>query len=493
MPVKDHRHTPEEKRKARTIAYTLGEKDVCKRTFANILGVTFSRLDYLYRKKMSSTGVPTRDQRGSNAPANRILHTTLGDVQNFFDRFPKYTSHYSNSGKLYFPPYLTQAKLFTIFKDEHRDVKISSATFRKEFKKLNVSFYVPKRDTCGKCDEFKASLDSCQSQGEEREVIESRHRTHKTNAECARKKLKDAEKRSKQEPSFLCFTFDLEKTQPIPYLNTNVVYYKRQMWMYNLGINTRHDNKGYMQVWTETQGKRGSVEIVSCISEFLSNMDISKIDHIHTFSDCCGGQNRNKTVLAFIVFFVNSNSNLTWRHTFLESGHTFLPNDTDFGKIEKVKNRQTIGLYTLDHWIQLIKSSSNFDVTAMENKMFDFSILCSKYNFKSKSSDGEKLKWRELRDFTVRSGNNVIEFSYSHLPDAQVSTVNLGDYAAEPLSFSRLYGSKIKLSKEKYKDILSLLKFIPQAYSGYLTDLPHQQDDSAVNVEEHPDIFDDIE
>ena len=48
--------------------------------------------------------------------------------------------------------------------------------------------------------------------------------------------------------NLLCFRFR-KKTQPIPFLNTSIVFYKRQMWLYNLGKNTRHNNKGHMCIW----------------------------------------------------------------------------------------------------------------------------------------------------------------------------------------------------------------------------------------------------
>ena len=82
---------------------------------------------------------------------------------------------------------------------------------------------------------------------EELTVIEKEHKEHITRAELARKELEDTEEVSRQPSSrLLCFTFDLEKTQPILYLNSSVAFYKRQMWLYNLGVNTRHDKKGHM-------------------------------------------------------------------------------------------------------------------------------------------------------------------------------------------------------------------------------------------------------
>ena len=50
----------------------------------------------------------------------------------------------------------------------------------------------------------------------------------------------------------------------------------------------------------------------------------------------------------------------------MESGHSFLPNDTDFGKIEKAKNYST-GLYSPEQWISLIENTS-YHVKTMKGK-----------------------------------------------------------------------------------------------------------------------------
>ena len=99
----------------------------------------------------------------------------------------------------------------------------------------------------------------------------------------------------------LRFSFDLEKTLPIPYINTSVAYYKRKLWLYNLGINTCHNNKAYMCVWDETNGKRGSNEVSSLILPFFKKIYFSRYEEIYSFSDCCGGQNCNKNIISFMM------------------------------------------------------------------------------------------------------------------------------------------------------------------------------------------------
>ena len=57
--------------------------------------------------------------------------------------------------------------------------------------------------------------------------------------------------------------------------------------MINFGVNTKHNNKGYMCVWQGTDAKRGSSEIASANLYFLKSCDLEKYDTIYNLSDSC--------------------------------------------------------------------------------------------------------------------------------------------------------------------------------------------------------------
>ncbi|KAJ8869864.1 hypothetical protein PR048_028873 [Dryococelus australis] len=52
-------------------------------------------------------------------------------------------------------------------------------------------------------------------------------------------------KRAKNDDSIECLTFDMEKTLPLPRIPANIMFYKRQLWMYNCGIHGEKNNKGH--------------------------------------------------------------------------------------------------------------------------------------------------------------------------------------------------------------------------------------------------------
>ena len=172
------------------------------------------------------------------------------------------------------------------------------------------------------------------------------------------------------------FTFDLQQSLPTPKLSTNVVFYKRQLWTYNFGIHECASEKGYMYVWPECNGSRGSQEIASCLLKHFT-MANSQAHHLIVYSDACGGQNRNINIACFWLYIV-ANPRFSYTsvdHKFMISGHSYLPNDRDFGSIEK-ENRKTQHIFIPDDWCTLIQNARHknpFVVTKMSTN--DFSSI----------------------------------------------------------------------------------------------------------------------
>ena len=93
-----------------------------------------------------------------------------------------------------------------------------------------------------------------------------------------------------------------------------------------------------------------------------------------TIKHDCGGQNRNINVVCMWMYIV-ANPCFSYRvvdHKFMISGHSFLPNDHDFGSIEKA-SRRTQHVYVPENWCTLVEAARRnnpFNVTRME--MGDF-------------------------------------------------------------------------------------------------------------------------
>ncbi|KAF2349213.1 hypothetical protein FHG87_020030 [Trinorchestia longiramus] len=235
-------------------------------------------------------------------------------------------------------------------------VKIPSRNFKKAVRASGKAYFTVAGkfiDTCQTCDTLNLKIKAAENENH-RLLLEGQRTAHHVRAEETRSALTLATNYSKTREDVLVFTFDLQKTQPLPHLTTSVAFYKRQLWLYNLGINTRHDNKGHMCTWLESEDRRGANELCSCLLEFLKTKNWSAIEHVKTFSDCCGGQNRNRTMISFMMWACRNFDLKSWEHRFMEPGHSYLPNDSDFGKIEKRKKKYG-PIYSKDTYTALIK------------------------------------------------------------------------------------------------------------------------------------------
>lgn len=86
---------------------------------------------------------------------------------------------------------------------------------------------------------------------------------HKVKADRGYQSLKEDTAFAKLHSDTEMLTFDLEMSLPTPVLTTGIVYYKRQLWTYNLGIHNTATEVGCMHMWDESVASRGSHEVGS--------------------------------------------------------------------------------------------------------------------------------------------------------------------------------------------------------------------------------------
>jgi len=124
---------------------------------------------------------------------------------------------------------------------------------------------------------------------------------------------------------------------------------------YNFIIIDASKNHGFCFVWDETNGKKGSNEIGSCLLKYIFNLPDS-VTHIIAFSDTCGGQNQNQFVCTSLLYAVNTKPNLAIiDFKFMESSHSYLECDSMHATIERKSKHKII--YTTREWALLISTA----------------------------------------------------------------------------------------------------------------------------------------
>jgi hypothetical protein len=374
---------------------------VCKQYFHETLQISVGRL-YRCLKKTSLNSVVT-ETRGKGS---RKIDDS--DVIEHIKSFPAYQSHYTrihNPERKYLNSDLSIRKMYDLFVEKCTLVKkipVKEKFFYQVFSsKFNLHFKPPKKDTCRICDglELKIQAAITTNNVENKEKLTIEKNLHLCKAEKARECLrKDKEKAS---ADVYVATFDLQKALPFPKLATSVAYYKRNMYVYNLGIHNFNSNVGYMNVWNETEGGRGSQDIASSLVKHIKE-HAKNSKHVILYSDSCTGQNRNiKMALSLLQLTQDTGTSInTIDHKFLVSGHSFLPNDADFGVIESASQKHT-QIFSPENWIEIIKNSKRKHPKFVVQELKHHDFLSTKNLEKNitnrkVTTDGYKFNWLKV-------------------------------------------------------------------------------------------------
>ncbi|KAH9632068.1 hypothetical protein HF086_015272 [Spodoptera exigua] len=174
----------------------------------------------------------------------------------------------------------------------------------------------------------------------------------------------------------------------------------------NRGIHTGSKDEAHCNVWVEGEAGRGAQEVGSCLIKHITERLDDNVKFLILWSDSCGGQNRNIKLILMLKAMLNEHPSLDQINIkFLESGHSFLPNDTDFGKIECALKRQQ-RLYTPDDYIHVMKTckkTNPMHVHRMKNEDFLSSLKLEKNIInRKKTVDGEKVSWLHTKEIMIK-------------------------------------------------------------------------------------------
>ena len=464
--------------------YRLGDEIVCKEVFLKTLGVSSGRVDYLLKNKLTpSKTTVDKDNRG-NLYLKTLSEERLNDLKSFLNSIPIYSSHYSDSGRLYFPPGQTTVSLFKEYRSKVQN-PICLSVFRDFLKSYKVKFYVPKVDSCRRCDQLKIEMDQKKSAGDidEFNKLARQLEDHHFKASLPQKMIKSISKNNNVSNDTIYFSFDLERTLPCPHFPSSIVFYKRQLWVYNCGINEINLNKGTMCVWAENNGKRGSQEINSCIESFLNDRGLNGVKHLKSFSDNCPGQNKSRNTVMFIFYIVHAYRLDSWSHSYMEAGHSFLPNDRDFSHIEKIKKEEE-RIYEPKDWIRLIRNKRNFKVIEMNGQFKKYDSLESHFEFGKKNERGIDFKWTEMKSLRVANGSSFLEYKTTVDENTPWERIKVLKSGLDEVAKMKSTKFTVPISTAKWKDLQDLCKLIPVENRPFFENLPH--------IAKRGDIFEDI-
>lgn len=224
------------------------ENGVKQHFFIKCLQVTPSRIYSALKTLKHNPGAC--ELRGAHPSYRKTDPNDVEAVKGFIQAISCYESQYgrSSSTKKYLSPEMNVIKLNRKYKNRiefknqtniKNDKILSEYMFRHIFNtEFNLAFKRRKTDTCKLCDEYENRFRSFIVPAAAKEDIKKEKEFHLTTVDNFKKNVEDA---IDSEDKITILTFDLEKTLSI---ETNVTYYKRQLWTYNLCIYDEVYKKG---------------------------------------------------------------------------------------------------------------------------------------------------------------------------------------------------------------------------------------------------------
>lgn len=226
--------------------------------------------------------------------------------------------------------------------------------------------------------------------------------------------------------SMECLTFDFQKVQNLPRLESNLVYYLRKLSYLNFGVHSGKLQKGYFYPWLENQAGRGADQVGSCLRRHITENVKPPVKTLILYSDCCGGQNRNYKLCLILKKILDEHPSLTTiMLRFLQSGHSFLPNDQEFGHYEKlIQKQQRIELPS--DYMRLMKDAHSHakKIEVIEMKHTDFissKELQKLIVLRKITKEKEKVQYLKTHQIKfLKEHPSALYFQYFPIDDSKV-------------------------------------------------------------------------
>jgi len=388
---------------------------VCLDAFVSVTNITKRRINILGRHFFDNQVSPVEKRGGCRITPNtfEISESIVNHIETFRCRKSHHTR--KDTGRSYLPPELNVTLMWSKWQAERKSNDLQEASFSKYYNiftnQFNISFGHPRQDVCSFCTE-KISKISVENDKHLKNEMKLELKTHQALSKFFFKMMYE-----KNENEIIC-SFDMMQNQALPKLSVTDTFYSRQAWLYNLTFVSISDHQTAENVdlytWLETQSGRGPNEVCSALLHFLEQLE-NKLKVagkspkvLKLFSD--SAQNKNQFVMTLLLYFINYKSTIfsTIKHIFPVRGHSYMPPDQVFGRIEQ-KLRKIENILSPTTYHDIFRESCTVWEYGKDFEMLDFktnikNVIKSKLGFKS----------TEQKIFTYTKGDKLVGISSSY-------------------------------------------------------------------------------
>lgn len=463
-----------------TVKYYIPTKEgkiaVCASAFRSISSISRKRLNIISKNFQLDLCSPIEKRGGKRE--NPIDQQVTESIIEHITQFKAKKSHYSrtDTGRSYLPPGLTVNKMFSLWKNKMLMNNEPVSSFSKYYSifsnNFNLGFGHPRQDVCSYCTESEIKIKSAIDEKTKIDLIENLS-SHKERSKTFHKLLKQTNNKS-----MINISFDMMQNQPLPKLSVTDTFYCRQVWLYNLTfvLNSEKQNSDscFMYTWLETQSGRGPNEVASAIIDFLEMIDTKFQSQnnpptiINLFSDSCSAQNKNQYVMIALLHFVNFKAKIIKEinHYFPVRGHSYMPPDQVFGRIEK-DLRQMENIISPEEYYNVFKKYTTIKIFDKDYSIMDYKEAAKKIVKKT------EFKSTEQKCFSYICGKKTVGISQTYEGEPIRVPVLKKNGNLENIGLVEKLQITSHVKQQKKDDVKRLLKYfnIPPDAKDFYNDI----------------------
>lgn len=465
-PISRHKGGAMAYERTHSIQYFLKSHDgskrrVCLESFCGVFRInkrSVQRLAQYFEKD----GCSRPELRGVRRELS-ALDTLRVSIKNHIQSFRCVPSLYPRQGRprrKYLPATLSIMAMWRMFRKAHKkDTHFTECTYeqyRLVFNTcFNLGFGTPRTDICSECEDkiqgLKNTVDGIARVQLALELLLHEHEARKFYA------LLNEEFNE----TTAVFAVEMMQTQPLPRVPIGEAFQARHLWLYILGF-VRHFGRHCRQTrgdcivyaWTENQAGRGCDEIASAVVDFFRRFAAVN-PHIRTvriFSDSCAAQIKCHELL-LVLSALSHEINVIFELNYPMAGHSILPADRMFGRLEKILRRYDT-LLTPAEYVPLLAKVSYTRVLSLDWSVCCFQRAASLHLRTQQNSRISTVKFiRVLAGGVIESADAYGYATREYCLCA--SRENFSHFRLDRVPLSPL-GRPIK--KEKLNDIMKLLR-----------------------------------
>ena len=318
-----------------------GEKiRVCKYFFQTLLGIgntaTKNLLDHNF-KHINNQMVQRVDLRGKHKPKHAVTQEEIEIIKNHILKFPREKSHYTLGRVETLSPELDIKQMWQLYFEQEESAErtpLGYNTYRKEFNTYNFKFGKIRADTCQTCDELKLQMNA----NPDDEDLKTQKAEHLRLADMAYTMQMEDNQLAQKDHRVKVLHLDMMSVQQVPKISTSASFYLRKYKVYCEDIFDSSKNMHNMYLWGQLDGKKGSIDVISCLHQSLEQIPDS-VKHLILWFDNTSSQLKNTNLLLYLLDRTDSTS-LLFKFEQISVkcapvGHTYSGCDRHFATVTK--------------------------------------------------------------------------------------------------------------------------------------------------------------